>query len=280
MKIEILHRFARPILVSGEYSSLKDAIEKSRANLSYADLSDATLSGANLSHANFSGANFSDANLSCANLSHTNLSDANLSYADLSDAELSHTNLSDANLSYANLSDANLSYVTLSDANLSHANLSGADLSGANLSGANLFRANLSGTKGINPYLCTPLLMLLDMPVGTLLRAYKLVNEKWEGLAYGGVPYKIGIRVKITEADTDPSHECGAGINVATLDWCMREWKKGYRILCVEFRPEDIACIPTATDGRFRLIQCVPISEVDLKKIGLIKEDACLNQQE
>lgn len=42
---------------------------------------------------------------------------------------------------------------------------------------------------------------------------------------------------------------CAAGINVATLDWCMKEWKIGHRILLVEFTAADIAAIPTA-DGR------------------------------
>jgi hypothetical protein len=85
---------------------------------------------------------------------------------------------------------------------------------------------------------------------------------------------EIEKRVEVADADTDPNTQCAAGINVATLDWCMREWRDGYRILVVEFAREDIACIPTATDGKFRLASGLPVSGVDLKKIGLIKKDA------
>ena len=148
----------------------------------------------------------------------------------------------------------------------SRANLSDADLSRANLSDA-----DLSDAKGINPYRCTPLLMLLDQPEGATLRAYKLVNEKNEGHVNGGLKYKINRRVEVKGANTDPNQQCAEGINVATLDWCMREWMEGYRILIVEFKREEIACIPTATDGKFRLFACTPVAEKDLKEIGLVK---------
>ena len=106
------------------------------------------------------GAVKSRANLSWADLSGADLSRANLSWADLSRADLSRANLSVANLPGANLSRANLSGADLSRANLSWANLSGADLSGANLSWANLSRANLSGAKGVLPDGATPLQIL------------------------------------------------------------------------------------------------------------------------
>ena len=159
----------------------------------------------------------------------------------------------------------------------SRANLSGADLSGANLSGAYLSRAdlsgaNLSGAYGITPELSTPLLMLLDQP--GKIRAYKLVNEKNEGPINGGLKYPVGKTVKVGDADSNPLQQCAAGINVATLDWCLREWKPGYRILIVEFTAKDIACIPTATDGKFRLHRCDVIKEKKLnyEALGLIKK--------
>ena len=197
-----------------------------------------------------------------------NLSGANLRGANLSGANLRGANLSGANLSGANLSDANLSGANLSGANLSGANLRGANLSGANLSGANLSDANLSGAKGISPYRCTPLLMLLDQP--GKIRAYKLVNQKDEGPINGGLKYKIGKSVSVKNANCDVNEQCAAGISVATLDWCMAQWVEGYRILLVEFEAKDIACIPTATDGKFRLHRCDVLSEVDLEKIGLV----------
>ena len=165
-------------------------------------------------------------------------------------------------------SRANLSGADLSGANLSRANLSGADLSRADLSRADLSGADLSRAKGINLHRCTALLMLFDQP--GKIRAYKLINANGEGPQNGGLKYEIGKSVSVADANTDPTEHCAAGVNVATLDWCMREWKSGYRILVVEFEAKDIAAIPTATDGKFRLHRCDVVGEKDLKEIGLI----------
>ena len=86
MKIEIKDWRNGKILFSGNFDSVKEAIEKaisSDANLRGADLINANLSGANLS-----GANLINANLRGANLSGANLINANLSYADLSGANI------------------------------------------------------------------------------------------------------------------------------------------------------------------------------------------------
>ena len=149
-------------------------------------------------------------------------------------------------------------------ANLFRADLSGADLSGADLSGANLFRAdmsraNLFGTKHIQAERCTPLLILLDQPGP--IRAYKLVTKDGVGPFNGGITYKVGDSYAVTQANTDVTQVCGAGINVATLDWCLRELCDGYRVLIVEFEAKDIAAIPTATDGKFRLHRCKVVAE-------------------
>lgn len=150
----------------------------------------------------------------------------------------------------------------------SGASLSGADLSWANLSWANLSGANLSGANSIVPARCTPLLMLLDQPGP--IRAYKLVTAQGVGPYNGGITYRVGESVSVDDAETDASIACGAGINVATLDWCLREWRDGYRILLVEFTAADIAAIPTATDGKFRLHRCQVVGEVDLAARGLL----------
>ena len=162
----------------------------------------------------------------------------------------------------ANLFSANLSRADLSRADLSGANLSRADLFSANLSGA-----DLSGAKGISPHRCTPLLMLLDQP-GQIV-AYKLANASNEGPYNGGIRYEIGGKYEVSDANTDTATQCGSGIHVATLDWCLREWQEGYKILKVQFTAEDIAAIPTATDGKFRLHRCEIVGEVDLKAIGI-----------
>jgi hypothetical protein len=245
---QIRDRWTDAVLWEGEAATVKDAIHA--ALKARADLSGANLSGANLSGANLSG--------------------ANLSWADLSRADLSGANLSGANLSRANLSGANLSGADLSGANLSGAHLSGANLSGANLSGANLSWADLSGANlswahGIQPERCTPLLILLDQPGP--IRAYKLVTANGVGPFNGGITYQVGHSYEVVDASTDVTEACAAGIHVATLDWCLREWRDGFRVLVVEFTAADIAAIPTATDGKFRLRRCTVVGEKDIAAI-------------
>jgi uncharacterized protein YjbI with pentapeptide repeats len=164
-------------------------------------------------------------------------------------------------------SRADLSEADLSRANLYAANLSRADLSRADLDGADLSRANLSGAKNVPKYACTPLLMLYDQPGP--IRAYKLVNEKSEGPYSGGLRYELGKSVEVADADTSEAAQCSRGISLATLDWCIRGWRKGYRILVAEFAAADIAAIPTATDGKFRVHRCRIVGEKDLAEIGL-----------
>jgi len=251
----------------------------SGADLSGANLSGTDLSGANLYRTNFYRTNLSETDLSGTNLSGTNLSGATLSGTDLSGADLSEADLSEANLSGTDLCRTNFYRTNLSEADLSGADLSGADLSGADLSGTDLCRTNfyrtnlsetnLSGTTGINPYMTTPLFLFNDQ-IGKI-RAYKLVNSKQEGIYKGGIVYKIGQTVSVKNACTDKTQQCAAGISLATLDWCIREWQEGYKILIAEFTRKDIAAIPIATDGKFRVSKCKIVGEKDLGEIGLIK---------
>ena len=167
-----------------------------------------------------------------------------------------------ANLGGADLRDANLRGANLGNADLVNADLWVANLRDANLRGANLLDANL----GVSPERITPLLMLLDQP--GRIRAYKLVTDECGGPFYGGIVYTVGATVSVSDADTDPAEHCGAGVNVATLDWCLKEWQPGYRVLVLEFTAADIACIPTATDGKFRLYRATVVGEKDIS--GLV----------
>ena len=204
------------------------------------------------------------ADLSGADLSGANLYGANLSGADLSGADLSGANLSKANLSKADLSRAYLSGANLSWANLSRANLSGADLSGANLVGAN----------GINKYATSPMYMLLDQ-VGEI-RAYKLVTKDGHGPNYPAFAYSVGQAYTEPNFEADERVSCGPGINLASLDWCLRNWQPGYRILVASFEgkhgTEDNICVPIGSDGKFRVRSCKIVSEVDLVGIGFLDE--------
>ena len=255
MSIKIYSRWdsSKVIYESETAEAMKDAVIEAVSK--YADLSRANLSWADLSGADLSGANLSGADLSRANLSRADLSGANLYGADLSGADLSRANLSRANLSGADLSGANLY----------GANLYGANLSGADLSRANLSRANLYGADGAQPERCTPLLMLLDQPGP--IRLYKIVNKDGYGPFRGGLRFEVGQSYEVPEACCDPQKQCGSGIHIATLDWCLREWCDGYRCLIVEFTADDIACIPTATDGKIRLKRCTVVGEKDLSAI-------------
>ncbi len=107
--------------------------------------------------------------------------------------------------------------------------------------------------------------MLQDQPGN--IRAYKLVNKRGEGPYNGGIKYEIGATCKVGDANEDVTQQCAAGINVATLDWCLREWQDGYKVLIVEFTADDIAAIPTATDGKFRLRQCTVVGEKDVSHL-------------
>ena len=257
--IEIKSRWDGSVLYTAENAqdvrrALEEAV-KGGADLRGAYLSDANLRGAYLSGANLSGADLGDADLSGANLG-----DANLGGANLGDADLSGANLSGADLGDADLGDA-----YLGGAYLGGANLRGANLGDAYLGDANLGDAYLGGAEGIHPSRITPLHILLDQP--GKVRAYKLVNEHNQGPFNGGLTYNVGETVEVDACNTDPDAHCGAGINVATLPWCLDSWQPGYKVLLVEFKAKDIACIPTATDGKFRVYRCKVIREIDVSEI-------------
>ena len=138
----------------------------------------------------------------------------------------------------------------------------------ANLRSADLSYANLRSAKNCNKWLVDDLRILLDQP--GKIRAYKLVNKKNEGIYNGGLPYEIGETVSVKDANTDESESCASGISLATLPWCMREWRQGYKILVCEFKAKDIAAIPIGTDGKFRVHRCSVVGEKDLVEIGLV----------
>ena len=171
---------------------------------------------------------------------------------------------------------ANLRGANLGGANLGGAYLGGAYLGDANLGGAYLRGANLRGAKGLNPYAVNDLLILADQ-VGKV-RAYKLVTAEGYGPFNGGIKYEIGETYEVKDANTDPDEQCGAGINLATLPWCIQNWAPGHRILVAEFSSADVAAIPIS-DGKFRVHKAKVIRELDLKEIGLVSDDESAVQE-
>jgi hypothetical protein len=116
--------------------------------------------------------------------------------------------------------------------------------------------------------------MLIDQP--GKIRAYKLVTDDYMSpIQYcNQLRYQVGIKLEVLDADTNTTEQCSRGVNVATMDWCLKEWKPGYRIMVVEFEAADIAAIPTANDGKFRLFRCEVVGEKDLKAMGWPLESA------
>ena len=251
-RIQIKHRYSLEVLFECDAPTLRGALEE------------ASKRGADLEGAYLEGADLRGAYLRCANLEGAYLRGAYLRCADLRCANLEGAYLRGAYLGGAYLRGAYLGGANLEGANLRGADLRGAYLRCANLEGADLRGADLRGAQGLIPARCTPLLILREQP--GQIRAYKLVMASGEGPINGGITYRVGETVEQADADTDENTDCGVGIHVATLDWCLSRWQPGYRILVVEFTAGDIAAIPTGTDGKFRLFRCKVVREIDLRK--------------
>ena len=117
--------------------------------------------------------------------------------------------------------------------------------------------------------------MLLDQP--GKIRAYKLVTSDLRSPIHGfnAITYTIGETIEVSDANTSQNIHCAAGINVATLPWVLRNWCVGWRVLIVEFEAKDIAAIPTATDGKFRLFRCTVVGEkaIDPVALGMVRAE-------
>ena len=92
-KFQIKNRYTGEIIVEMEAETLKEVVEKNKANLRGADLWGADLQGANLR-----GADLQEANLRGANLWEADLREVNLWGANLWEANLQEVNLQGANL--------------------------------------------------------------------------------------------------------------------------------------------------------------------------------------
>ena len=121
--IEIKNRYTGEVIVSGEYESIKDCLQRNR-------------------YAKLTGAYLTDADIRDAKLTNADLIDAKLTGADLTDADLTGANLTNADLRVAKLTGA-----FLTGADLTGAKLTNADLTNAKLTGANLTDADLRGAK-------------------------------------------------------------------------------------------------------------------------------------
>ena len=230
-----------------------------------ANLQDADLRGANLRDANLQDADLRGANLQGANLCDVDLWGANLRDADLRGANLRDANLRGANLQGANLCDVDLWGANLQDADLRGANLRDANLQDADLRGANLQGANLIGTNALTRIYQSDL-AILKCQKGKL-RAFKYLDDSRS--PYRNIEYKVGEIHKSEDYSDDERVLCAEGINVATLDWCLRDTNcdlsKTY--IEVKFDAKDIVAIPYNTDGKFRVKKMTVIRKIPKEEL-------------
>ena len=119
----------------------------------------------------------------------------------------------------------------------------------------------------------TPLLERAYQP--GVQRWFKIVGRDYQSPTQSiKITYTVGETVTVPDADTDPDRDCGAGINVATLDWLYKEYKlfsaenrAKYRLLAIDCEASDIACIPNGTTGKVRLKKGKVVSELDINEV-------------
>ena len=183
-------------------------------------------------------------------------------------ADLQGADLKGASLRWASLRGANLKGADLRGADLRWASLQWASLRWARLRRADLRWADLSHTiyENIN---WLPLIGISPSKTG---RAFKLINEKGEGIFKGGINYLHKKTFSVKNVDNDINRECSYGINLATLSWCILNRQYNNRLLIMEFdtSPENCVC-PINSDGKFRVKKCTKVGECDWQG-NLIKE--------
>ena len=146
-------------------------------------------------------------------------------------------------------------------ADLSSADLSSADLSSANLSSADLRYAKLTDTilADIN---WLAYIGIVPNKSG-MAYAYKMTKANGEGPFNAGIDYTKSVNFSVPKRNTDVSEQCGEGINLATLAWCLNNFKdKTYRLFMMRFDVKDAVC-PVGSDGKFRVLKCSKVGECD-----------------
>ena len=102
------------------------------------------------------------------------------------------------------------------------------------------------------------------------------MTQDGHGPHYPTLTYTVGETYTEPNFEADENVNCGPGINLASLDWCLREWQPGYRVLIASFKRkhgnDDNICVPIGSDGKFRVRSCKIVGEVDLQKIGFLNE--------
>ena len=159
--------------------------------------------------------------------------------------------------------DENLSLKELvckNKADLRGANLGEADLRGADLWGANLGEAENLPSKFASD------LNLLKWQSNKII-AFKYLDGQIS--PYQNFNYEIGKEYKVDDGNSDERISCDKGINLATLEWCLKETNsdisKTYAVF--KFDSKDILAIPYNSDGKFRVKKAIYIRNLTKKEI-------------
>lgn len=96
--------------------------------------------------------------------------------------------------------------------------------------------------------------------------AYKTVDRNYKNSIHTDdkiITYKIGKSYTEKDIDCDVDNDCGAGINVAPLQWCLYE-NQG-RILMVRIpKKNNEIIVPKKSDGKFRVKKLTVVREIKL----------------
>ena len=132
-----------------------------------------------------------------------------LSHASFGGNALQNVTFNECNLSNTSFSRSKIRNTEFVDCNLSEIYLNDADLTKEQIK--KLQRKN-------------HLSILFDLP-GTLY-AYKFVDNHYQ-TTYQNFQYEIGKSYDFTkETNSNPLATCGPGLNVATIDWCIKNMSK------------------------------------------------------
>jgi hypothetical protein len=98
------------------------------------------------------------------------------------------------------------------------------------------------------------------------VRAFKYTTKEGKSPTRTGpeaLTYQVGDVIEVVDADTDKSADCSYGINLGTQDWIKKNRYGENRVFACEFEIEDLAAVPSGSDGKFRVFKCEVMEELD-----------------
>lgn len=198
-----------------------------------------------------------------------------LEKAKLDNSDLQHINLRNANLKQSSFSHCKLNDVSFVNSEIEDSNFDGSNLNSSFLDASQSEYFQSQNIEGV----IADQSILKQLPQLTSpFEIYKLINGKNEGIFRGGLKYIVGETVEVAKYNSDPKEECGAGISVATLSWCISRFDKDLKgektpdekhsILKIKVDPADIVCVPEYSTGKIRVKKCFVVDRLDNTLIG------------